>query len=268
MSRFPNDPERERSPQRRDDVDDRYDEHPRRRQSRDSSWLGRVGKGLAVFAVLALIAVAFLGGRWAGGSASAPRPTTAPTAPPLLSPTPVIVTDAGVLRRIESTQILQTTVFRIDTLVRAKKEGSWFFNWGGQNLLLFVKGKVTAGVDLSELKAGNISVSQERKTIEIRLPQAKMLSAVLDGYEIEDYEGNKPDSVDPNLVKQGLEAGRQQIATTACEDGILERATEEAKSTFERIVRFPEFANYRMEIFISPAVCVIEVAVTSAREAL
>jgi hypothetical protein len=73
----------------------------------------------------------------------------APTPTP--TPTPQVLTRAGVVRRIGSVQILQTTFFRVDTVVRAVKEGSWFFNWGGQNLLLFVEGTVTAGIDLSEL---------------------------------------------------------------------------------------------------------------------
>ena len=234
---------------------------PRRKpeDSPGSGWL----KMLLIPIVLVLIAAAFLGGRvFSGSAASAPTATALPTATPVLAPTPVIITEAGVLRRIESTQILQTTTFRIDTLVRAKKDGSWFFGWGGQNLLLFVNGKVTAGIDLGELKADNVQVSPERKTIEIRLPQAKVLSAALDNYEIETYEGQKPDSVDPELVKQGLEAGRGQIAATACEDGILERATEDARAAFERIISFAEFMDYRVTITSSPpAACAIDVVV-------
>jgi hypothetical protein len=143
-----------------------------RRPPADSSWFARNQALLLTLVLLALVAGAFAVGRRSrddlGGSpqtaapdqlanatipptithvpTSAPRPTAEIAPPtPVPSPTPIIITDAGALRRIESTQILQTTVFRIDTLVRAKKEGSWFFNWGGQNLLLFVKGKVIAG---------------------------------------------------------------------------------------------------------------------------
>lgn len=132
-----------------------------------------------------------------------------------------ILTEEGVLRRIESTNILQTTVFRVDTVVRAKKEGSWFFNWGGQNLLLFVQGTITAGVDLKELDKDDIEVSQDSRTIVITLPPAKVLSAVLDDYQVEDYKGQEPKEVVYDLIKEGLEAGREQIAAIACESGIL-----------------------------------------------
>jgi hypothetical protein len=267
-----------------------YQDNPLRPKPRDSSWFARNRGIIGIVVLLILVAGAFLAGRRinSGGepissptaeipladatipptitrvptATARPAPTSIPTETPVPSPTPVIITEAGALRRIESTQILQTTVFRIDTLVRAKKDGSWFFNWGGQNLLLFVTGRVTAGINLSELKGGNVSISQDRRTIVIRLPPAKILSAVLENYEIEDYQGHKPDNVDPNLVKDGLEAGRRQIATTACEDAILERATKDAKDTFERIVSLIEFAGYTPLVTTSvPTACTFDVVV-------
>jgi Protein of unknown function (DUF4230) len=254
----------------------------------NGAWFAR-NRAIIGIVLLLLVILAFaVGRRFSGGEASAPTsdtplaeatipptiarvptatvraaPAAAPTETPVPSPTPVIITDAGARRRIESTQILQTTVFRIDTLVRARKQGSWFFNWGGQNILLFVKGKVTAGIDLKELQAGNVSVSQDRRLIVIRLPPAKVLNATLESYEIEDFAGNKPSSVDTNLLKDGLEAGRRQIATTACEDGILDHATNDAKEAFERIVSFAELADYQVLITTSPpAACTFDVVGT------
>lgn len=99
----------------------------------------------AIVVIAILLGLSYFSGTLSGSRSAANEatPTVPPTATIVPSPTPIIITEAGVLRRIESKQILQTTTFRIDTLVRAKKEGSWFFNWGGQNLLLFVKGTVT-----------------------------------------------------------------------------------------------------------------------------
>jgi hypothetical protein len=112
------------------------------------------------------------------------------------------------------------------------------------------------------LQAGNVSVSQDSRLIVVRLPPAKILSATLENYEIEDYRGQRPSSVDPNLVKDGLEAGRQQLAATACEDGILERATEDAKQAFERIVSFVEFTGYNVLVTTSvPHECTMDVVV-------
>ena len=174
------------------------------------------------------------------------RPTPSPT------PTPHVITNAGVVKRIESVGILQTTLFRIDTVVRAKKEGSWFFNWGGQNLLLFVQGTVTAGIDLGELTADNVQVSQDTRTIVITLPPPQVLGAILDDYQVETYQGEKPARVDYELLEEALTAGRKQIATTACESGILQYAARDTEAAFAQIMGLLDFADYQIVIQSAP----------------
>ena len=174
------------------------------------------------------------------------RPTPSPT------PTPHVITNAGVVKRIESVGILQTTLFRIDTVVRAKKEGSWFFNWGGQNLLLFVQGTVTAGIDLDELSEDNVQVSQDTRTILITLPPPQVLDAILDDYQVENYQGDKPARVDTELLEEALAAGRQQIATTACESGILQYASRDTEAAFAQIIGLLDFSDYQIVLQSSP----------------
>ena len=150
----------------------------------------------------------------------------------------------------------------MDTIVRAEKEGSWFLDWGGQNLLFFVQGVVTAGVDLGELDEENIGVSQDSKTIVITLPPAKVLRAEIEDYRVEDYKGQEPDEVYLELIEQGLEAGRAQVATTACESGILQYATTDAERAFSQIVSFAEFTGYEVVIKTTTVTdCSIDVSV-------
>ena len=179
-----------------------------------------------------------------------PTPTLTPTPTP--TSTPYVITSPGVVKRIGSVSILQTTLFRIDTVVRAKKEGDWPFNWGGQNLLLFVQGTVTAGIDLGELTEDNVEVSQDTRTIVVTLPSAKVLSAVLDDHQVETYEGERPDEVNLDLLEEGLAAGRQQIATTACESGILQYATKDAEAAFVQIMSLADFADYEVVVETAP----------------
>lgn len=182
-------------------------------------------------------------------------PSTSETsAPPVpkATPTNTIITDEGVLRRIETTSILQTTIYRIDTVVRAKKEGSWFFNWGGQNIILFVQGNVTAGIDLSELKESDIQVSQDKRTITINLPPVKILNATLDQYTVETFEGEQPDDVDLTLLQEGLEAGKVKIREIACTDRILERATTDSKKVFQDMMNLVDFDDFVLIVESSP----------------
>ena len=182
-----------------------------------------------------------------------PSPTTipVPSATTIPSPTPIIITDAGVLSRIRSTSILQTTVFKIDTVVRAQKEGSWFFNWGGQKFLMFVKGTVIAGVDLNELNKA--SVGEKNRTITITLPPAKILEARLDQRTFEDYAGRTLDEINIPLLEDALTKGREQIGITACESEILKIATEDAKKAFEQIISFMKFADYKVTVITTPS---------------
>lgn len=177
-------------------------------------------------------------------SRSTPTPETSEqTQIPEPSPT-YDITPGGILRRIETTSILQTTVYRIDSVVRAKKEGSWFFNWGGQNIILFVQGKVTAGIDLSELKESDIEVSPDNRTVTITLPPVKILDATLDEYTVETFEGEKPENVDFDLLQNGLEQGKLKIEEIACTDRILERASLDSENVFSDMIRLIDFGDY------------------------
>ena len=162
------------------------------------------------------------------------------------------ISAGGILRRIETTSILQTTVYRIDSVVRAKKEGSWFFNWGGQNIILFVQGSVTAGLDLSELKESDIQVSPEKRTITIHLPPVKILNASLDDYVVETFEGDEPRDVDLQLLQEGLEDGKLKIKEIACTDRIMERATLDSKEVFQDMISLIDFGDFVIIVESSP----------------
>jgi hypothetical protein len=179
--------------------------------------------------------------------------TPTPTPSPTPRPADDEVTKAmeGFVKRIESVSVLQTTIFRVDTVVRAKKEGG-LFNWGGQNLLLFVQGVVTAGIDLDELDEDDIDISHTRKAITITLPPAKVLSAVLDAHQVENYRGEEPEMVDLSLLEKGLKDGRQQIAETACDSGLLGNATRDSKAAFERILSLVDLGDYQIVVKTTP----------------
>lgn len=181
------------------------------------------------------------------------RGTPTPEATGGPQPTPTYnITSGGILRRIETTSILQTTVYRIDSVVRAKKEGSWFFNWGGQNIILFVQGSVTAGIDLSELKESDIQVSPEKRTITINLPSVKILSASLDEYTVETFEGEEPKDIDFSLLQEGLENGKLKIKEIACTDRIMERATLDSKKVFQDMISLIDFGDFVIIVESSP----------------
>ena len=54
------------------------------------------------------------------------------------------------------------------------------------------------------------------------------------------------------FVEEGLAAGRQQIATTACESGILQYATKDAEAAFVQIMSLADFADYEVVVETAP----------------
>jgi hypothetical protein len=183
-----------------------------------------------------------------------PTPTPAPT------PTPHIMTAAGVLQRIDRTMVLQTTVFRIDTVVRAEEDTAWWEKLWQQRLLVFVQGAVTAGVDLSELGEENVAVSNEDRVVTLTLPPAKVLSAELVDHQVETYGGGVPRNVDLETYEAAQAAGRRQIAATACSSGILDYATRDAQLAFDQIFGLIEVEGYTVLVETTPpGECAIEV---------
>lgn len=226
------------------------------RPSLRPNWRAIIAGAAAVFLLLLLL----LPGLQAGTPATT-QATAVPT--PVPTPTLTVITEAGVLRRIESMSTLQTTMFRVDTVVRAKerdKQVFLVFTQKGERLLLFVKGHVTAGVDLKELTAEDITVDAANRSVNIRIPAAKILDAVLDDYTVETYEGAVPEDVSREALQTGLERGREQIAATACESGVLDQATKDARQAFGDLITLLNLPNYNIEVVARPpGLCAIGV---------
>jgi hypothetical protein len=224
-----------------------------RSQPTDSARVARNRIFLLVLVLLGLGAGVFAIGKFITGNGPiAAVPTAVPTLrppTPVPSPTPIILTSGTVLGRIERSEELHTTKFHMTTLIRAQKQGSWFFDWGGQKVMVIIKGTVEAGVDLKELK--NIQVSEDERTIIITMPRAKILSVVIDSQEPLTYDGQPPNQIATSLLQPILDAGRQQIAATACEDGIIERANADAKTAFENLMGKFDLADYKVSILAS-----------------
>lgn len=205
-----------------------------------------------------LLAILVLAGAslacWLPGLRPSPTPTPVPT------PTPHIMTAAGVLQRIDRTMVLQTTVFRIDTVVRAEEDTAWWERLWQQRMLVFVEGAVTAGIDLSELGEEDVQISNEGRTITLTLPPARVLSAELVNHEVQTYGGGIPRNVDLATYEEALAAGREQIAATACSSGILDYATRDAELAFDQIFGLVEVEGYSVLVETTlPGECVIEV---------
>ena len=95
-------------------------------------------------------------------------------APP---PTPTIVVRPPAILSVRAISDLATAQTLMSTVVEADQArvGNILY----EKLILIACGRVKAGIDLSQLKDSNVTESADRKTVRVRLPQAKFLDSYL-----------------------------------------------------------------------------------------
>jgi hypothetical protein len=145
--------------------------------------------------------------------------------------TRVDVSSPAVVDRIRKLSRLETVVFSMDKIVQGERESAYLPNFlVGDKLLLIAHGEVTAGVDLAQLKAGDVWVHGDAVTV--HLPQAQVLSTRLDNSKTRVYSRitGLLVTADPNLETQVREAAEEQIAKAAIGEGILDKARENART--------------------------------------
>lgn len=113
-------------------------------------------------------------------------------------------------------------------------------------LLLIAAGKVTAGIDLRELRDGDVTVvAAPDRRVTILLPRARVLRTYLDNdrtyvhHRDTDFLARREESLESRARRQAELALRE----TALEQGILHRAERNARATVEALVRslgYPE----------------------------
>lgn len=145
-----------------------------------------------------------------------------------------------VVQRIKNIQELTTTVHTIETIVPASAERKLGdIPLATTRLLYVARGEIRAGVDLSELTAEDIVVSD--RTIEINLPQAKILDSKIDVNNSRVYDYNRgflnlgPD-VAPQLQTLAQRETLVKIVNTACNEGILNSANLKAKEAITQLL--------------------------------
>ena len=109
-----------------------------------------------------------------------------------------------------------------------------------------------AGLDLSLLQPGDVTISEDRKTVTIRLPPVQIFSASLDNTNTRVYDREKGllATTDKDLETIARQTAEAEILQAACEADIMERATTDARRSVEQLLRMLDFE--RVEIVADP----------------
>ena len=82
-----------------------------------------------------------------------------------------VLTREGVVTKIQSLNRLQTVAYNVDTVITSQKEGNWYALWQDEQKGLFVAhGRVTAGIDLNQLKPTDVQVTPDGSHVSIPCP--------------------------------------------------------------------------------------------------
>ena len=149
-----------------------------------------------------------------------------------------VLTREGVVTKIQSLNRLQTVAYNVDTVITSQKEGNWYALWQDEQKGLFVAhGRVTAGIDLNQLKPTDVQVTPDGSHVSITLPAAQILDSYLDNIEVYDIQTGVFGMVqaDPQIFNQAQEAGKNQVLTSACRSGILQTANDNAQKQVQSL---------------------------------
>ena len=155
----------------------------------------------------------------------------------LLEPTPTVIPDPiAILQAVKNLARLETIQYTIEKVITAESAQGPFAFLFGDKLILVAHGSVIAGVDLSRIKPGDITLSSG--VVTVRLPPPEIFVASLDNQK--SYIYNRTTGVlthgDVNLETTARQAAEQQIRQAALEDGILAQAQINAESFLTHLI--------------------------------
>jgi hypothetical protein len=137
-----------------------------------------------------------------------------------------------VVRHIRQLQRLETVVYGMDKIVSGGQENRYLPKMlAGDRLLLIVYGEVTAGVDLGNLDASQIDISDH--LVRIAIPPAEVFSTRIDNDRTRVYarETGLFTRPDPNLESDVRREAERQVRQAALDGGILPTAAGNARAT-------------------------------------
>ncbi len=142
------------------------------------------------------------------------------------------VSSPTVVEKIKQLSRLETVEYSLDKIVEGERQSAYLPDFlAGDKLLLVAHGEVIAGIDLGQFKTGDVQVNGD--TVHVRLPAAQILTTRIDNGRTRVYSRTTGLLVatDPNLESEVRQTAEQQIAQAALDDGILEKARQNARTS-------------------------------------
>ena len=196
-----------------------------------------IGALTFLFAASLLIAGLVLG----GGAALVDRVLTGVGLIPGATPAPQFISGDAIVQEIRKISRLETTTYTIERVIEAKQSDPAWPDWlRGDRLLLIANGTIVAGVDMEQLQPSDVVIGADGKSVTVTLPPVQIFNrdTILNNAKTRVYDRQQGLLAPPNTNLES-EARRQaegQLLQAACEDGIMQRATDDARDTVTKML--------------------------------
>jgi hypothetical protein len=147
------------------------------------------------------------------------------------------ISQPTVIASIQRLARLESVVYTMDKVVEGNRSSEYLPDvLTGDKLLLIVHGQAVAGVDLSNVQAGNVQI--EGRSVTITMPAAELLSVSLDNSKTRVYSRITGLLVpaDPNLESDVREKAQADLRQSALSSGILNTAEGNARATLTTLL--------------------------------
>jgi len=154
----------------------------------------------------------------------------------------------AVVERIQRLSRLETVVYSIDTVVEGSKSSDVLPDLlAGDRILLVVHGQSIAGIDLSQLKAEDVQITERdgSRAIHVTLPAPQLFVTTIDNQRTRVFARSTGLLVpaDQNLESDTRAKAEQQLQQAALADGILDAARKNARATVTTLLYGLGFHN-------------------------
>ena len=138
----------------------------------------------------------------------------------------------AVVQKIQRLNRLETVVYSLDTVVEGSHTSPVLPDLlAGDRILLIVHGQSIAGIDLAQLRPEDVRI--DGQSIHVTLPASQIFSTALDNQHTRVYARSTGLLVpaDQNLETDTRAKAEVQLQKAALDDGILDAARKNARST-------------------------------------
>lgn len=155
---------------------------------------------------------------------------------------------SGVIERVRSISELNTVEMYFNEIIDF--ENAKFFNgfeipFTQKSFIFTVKARVKAGIDLSSIKEEDVEIDAKR--LVLRLDEPVITSSEILSYKAYDEKDGLFNEVTTEDTLKALELFEKDLRKQAAENGIIEKAKENAEKTIEGIFKMSGYEQVKID---------------------